>query len=406
MGWEHFTLTREDLYREVWEEPAQAVARRFGMSGTALKKICRKLSVPTPPNGYWAKKASGQAPPRPELPKLARGAPDRHQVTLRRTEWGESGFSLEARAAIERERTVGSEIRVPEELREPHPLVASAARLLKRTGLRARSEVLATTKCLDIVVSPQQLDRALRVMDTLLKALEARGYEVEVTEAVAPKPPSAVRQYESHLYKPSRTGVHIGMAFIEFTLEERLDVVWPYGKPPPSSDWDAWFKWKGKRTGPDHEHRPSGQLGVKITSFTFLEPPRQSWRDGKKQRLETLLNDFVAGIIDLAERHRLWTDVRMREENARVEAERRAEEEAVRREVERRRQSDLRRRSVNWARAKDIDELLAAFADAHPEEEGYEQWVRWAQGESQRLRAAALAPPTLDGEAQIGPAPA
>lgn len=400
MGWEYFTLTREALYREVWEEPAQAVARRLGMSGTALKKICRKLSVPTPPNGYWAKKASGQVPPRPELPKLARGAPDRHQVTLRRTEWGESEFSPEARAAIERERTVGAEIRVFEELREPHPLVASAARLLKRAGLRARSEVLATTKCLDIVVSPQQLDRALRVVDALLKALEARGYEVEVTEAVPPKLARPIQRYESHLYKPSRTGVHVGTAFIEFTLEERLDVVWPHGKPPPPGDLDAWFRWKGRRTGPDFEHRPSGQLGVKITSFTLLEPPRQSWRDGKKQRVETVLNDFVAGIIDLAERHRLWADFRMREESARAEAQRRADEEAARDELERRRKSDLRRRCMNWARARDIDELLAAFFDARAEEE-YEQWVRWAQGESQRLRAAALGPPTRDGDFQI-----
>jgi hypothetical protein len=72
---------------------------------------------------------------------------------------------------------VAAEIRVPAELREPHQLVVTASRLLKRSGLRARTEVLATTRCLDVVVSPQQLDRALRILDTLIKAFEARGYE-------------------------------------------------------------------------------------------------------------------------------------------------------------------------------------------------------------------------------------
>lgn len=217
------------------------------------------LPEPTPPNGYWAKKAAGQEVARPELPKLARSAPDRHQVTVRKTEWDETEFSAEARSAIERERTVGAEIKVADELRDPHPLVQCAARLLKRAGLRVRAEVLTTTRCLDVVVSPPQLDRALRVMDALLKALEARGYEVEVTEAVSPKPPRSVRLYESHLYKPSRTGVHVGDPFVEFTLEERLDVVWPHGKPPPSEACSAWLKWKGRRSGPDCEHRPSRQ---------------------------------------------------------------------------------------------------------------------------------------------------
>jgi hypothetical protein len=393
MAWVHLTVRRNELYREVWEEPVQAVARRYRMSGTALKKVCRKLYVPTPPNGYWAKKAAGQPVIRPELPKLARGAPDHHRVSFSETEWDEASFSPEARAAIEHEQTVGAEIAVADVLTNPHALVAGAARLLKRVGLQARAQVLATTKCLDIVVSPAQLDRALRIMDALIKGLEARGYEVEVTDAVAPKPPRAVHLYESHLYKPSRTGVHVGEAFIEFTLEERLDVVWPHGKPPPSGEFEAWMKWKGSRSGPDYEHRPSGRLGLKLTSYTFLDPPRQSWRDGKTQRVENMLNEFVAAIADLAERHRLWAELSAREERERAEAARREEEEAARREIERRRRIDLRRRTARWSRARDVEELLATFERVHGAD-GHDSWLRWARSEAERLRAAALAPPS------------
>lgn len=60
---------REDLYQQVWQEPMQILARRYGVSDVALAKTCRKLLVPLPGRGYWAKKAAGKrVPPRPKLP--------------------------------------------------------------------------------------------------------------------------------------------------------------------------------------------------------------------------------------------------------------------------------------------------------------------------------------------------
>jgi hypothetical protein len=65
------TYDRERLYREVWAEPTQKVAERYGISDVALAKVCRQLRVPKPPRGYWAKNASdGQVPRRPKLPPL------------------------------------------------------------------------------------------------------------------------------------------------------------------------------------------------------------------------------------------------------------------------------------------------------------------------------------------------
>lgn len=59
---------RNKLYEEVWHEPVSTVAKRYGVSDTALAKACRRLSVPLPPRGYWAKVKSGQPVTRPELP--------------------------------------------------------------------------------------------------------------------------------------------------------------------------------------------------------------------------------------------------------------------------------------------------------------------------------------------------
>ena len=54
------TLTRQELYALVWASPMTKVAKQFGLSDVAMHKICRKRDVPTPPQGYWAKKQFGK----------------------------------------------------------------------------------------------------------------------------------------------------------------------------------------------------------------------------------------------------------------------------------------------------------------------------------------------------------
>ncbi len=62
---------RQKLYEEIWAEPAEKVAARYGVSGVAIAKVCRCLRIPKPPRGYWAKKAAGQrTAPRPKLPSF------------------------------------------------------------------------------------------------------------------------------------------------------------------------------------------------------------------------------------------------------------------------------------------------------------------------------------------------
>ena len=67
--------SREKLYEEVWSQPVQKLAKQYGVSDVALSKVCKKLAVPVPGRGYWAKKIAGRAtakrPPLPELNALA-----------------------------------------------------------------------------------------------------------------------------------------------------------------------------------------------------------------------------------------------------------------------------------------------------------------------------------------------
>jgi hypothetical protein len=67
---------RVELYEQVWSEPVTKVAEKYGISGVALAKVCRKLDVPLPGRGYWAKKAAGQRLKKTPLPKKNRGVQD------------------------------------------------------------------------------------------------------------------------------------------------------------------------------------------------------------------------------------------------------------------------------------------------------------------------------------------
>ena len=59
---------RQKLFAMVWARPASEVARELGISDVALGKRCRRLQVPKPPRGYWARVASGKTPRQPPLP--------------------------------------------------------------------------------------------------------------------------------------------------------------------------------------------------------------------------------------------------------------------------------------------------------------------------------------------------
>ncbi|HEV8367301.1 MAG TPA: hypothetical protein VGQ39_05050 [Pyrinomonadaceae bacterium] len=55
---------REKIYEEIWAEPILHVAKRYSMSDVGLGKICKRLKIPRPGLGYWAKKAAGKSIPK------------------------------------------------------------------------------------------------------------------------------------------------------------------------------------------------------------------------------------------------------------------------------------------------------------------------------------------------------
>jgi hypothetical protein len=62
-------LNRQELYQEVWKRPIYQVAKDYGISNVGLAKVCRRLGVPTPSVGFWAKRETGHKLETPPLPR-------------------------------------------------------------------------------------------------------------------------------------------------------------------------------------------------------------------------------------------------------------------------------------------------------------------------------------------------
>jgi len=61
---------RVELYNEVWDQPLVKLSRKYGISDVRLGKVCRKLQIPHPGRGYWAKRAVGQTVEPAPLPEF------------------------------------------------------------------------------------------------------------------------------------------------------------------------------------------------------------------------------------------------------------------------------------------------------------------------------------------------
>ena len=119
-------VSREALYEEVWTDAVTVVAPRYGLSDVGLVKICKKLGIPVPPRGYWAKVKAGRPTrkvPLPALPAGARGLSGPIPLSEQ-----EAAMHAGVRDALQQTQESQPSVSVLDELVDPHPLVRAAAR--------------------------------------------------------------------------------------------------------------------------------------------------------------------------------------------------------------------------------------------------------------------------------------
>lgn len=372
MSYNEICVNREELYQKVWSQPVSQVAKEYGISDVGLAKICRRLKVPLPGLGYWQQKRAGMKVKTPPLRPLPSGQQESsYAFRLEKLPIDEQQHA-EAERMMEFEELPESRICVPAVSDTFHPLVAKAEKSLRK----ARRDINGllkprTKKCLSLDVGPDSLDRALRIMDTLIKALEARNIKVTIEHV------------------PERTtSVSLLGEVLKISLEEILFL----SERHPETERER--KRKEMLPGldrPVYVFGPSGKLALKIKE-SFGGGTRKTWADGKKQKVEDCLNKFVLGLVKaaLAKRsHRIEDEKRRLEWQ---EWERRRAEERQRRLEEEAKVQSLMKDVDAWHKSQKIRVYLGAVrdeADKRGDDLGPERdlgrWLAWATQYADRI---------------------
>lgn len=380
-----FRYERANLYEEVWAEAVTTVAKRYGISDVALRKICRQLAVPLPVLGHWAKKAAGKSLPTPPLPRYSGPTEIVRERYVSDEPVEPDPEHLVARREFEEKPE--NKIVVPEILDTPHSFVAATERALRRPKTRdARALPATERRALNVAVSEANLPRALRIMDALLKALDVRGMPVRI-EADGKR----------HSYVKLQ-GEQLAIRLVENTSRTERE---------PTAEERRYKKQHGYVYLPDrYSYQATGVL--KLGVLGYGSDLQNVVADGKHQRIEQRLNDFVVKLEaeavrrkrhaeHLERQHRHW------EEQERIRRER---DERQRKEVER--LKGLEQETGNWRRAEQIRAYVAAAETKEIQERGtvgagseFGLWLAWARHKADWIDPLIAARcEVLDGEGQ------
>lgn len=353
------TLTRDELYEQVWTTPTTRLAKTFGLSDVGLGKVCKKYRIPKPPLGYWAKIKHGFNIPRTPLPPID-GAEHQQVRIFRRPDSTDRNKEQSAEAVRE------EVISVPGRLRSPHPLVERTLKTLASVPADEKGIVRPRGwDCLDIAVGKDSIHRAMLLMDTLVKALEARGYPVSVaTEG-----------------NKSVTEARVLNESIKIQLRELVD---RREREPTEKEKKDRERWPSLYSGPLYGYSPSGHLALYIVEYPG-EGFRRVWCDGKKQRLENCLGSFLRGLLVAAGGLKAARVRREQWEKEWEKKERRRMREEQRRREEEAKVQELKNLVASWDESRSIRKFLGAVEQAAVrkfgainEDSELRRWLSWA----------------------------
>jgi hypothetical protein len=196
--------------------------------------------------------------------------------------------------------------------------------------------------------------------------------------------------------------VRIGAEDVAIGLSERVDIVERseptavHRSPRTARSPDSWSSFSRPAATPRRDLVSTGRYSLRI-DHSYLGI-RCTWSDGKTQRVDQCLNDFIVGLVAAAEKlkqQRLEREAREREWRA---AEERRLEEQRRREAEAARVRALDLALSAWRDARDIREYVAearAALASNPElpaDAPIVQWLAWAEGYADRIDPLAPEP--------------
>ncbi len=361
-------LTRQKLYEVIWSTPATKLSMGFGILDVAIAKRCKKLNVPRPPHGYWAKVEVGHKLRKPPLPPTP-----------------EEIFQKVA------QQPVGKALQLPGLTESLHPLAAELMQALNTVKLDSKKRPSIRERTLpELSISKSLAKLAVWVFHTILKEVEPHG--IAFRKAQSP--------YDSGYFQKGHNRIYL-------TIEEEL-VENPQEFGASSRRRSSWQSHTDSLV-------PSGKLTFSLKTERYEASKAKQWAEGENVPLGELLAQIVTEI----RRHYVEVQTRraqeaIEQEKQRLESERRQltqqEEEIIRRQEERERKyaesiastmrirkDDLLKAAQGWRLHQFTQEFIVACEQRWRQEQAgdlkpdQEEWLQWTR------KTAKVLPPVESG---------
>ena len=360
-------IKRDELYEQVWSQPLTTLAFSYGISDVGLRKICKKLKIPLPGRGFWQRIGKGRRVKKPPLPPF-KGKSEyilRVQNGLPESPDGET----EAQRLIRVEKKEGHRVVVRRSLEDLHPLAEKTLKSLRSAKPGTEGLVLPRAAgCLDIHVAPESVERAVRIIDALVKALEERGFRVTAGSG------------EKRLTTVSVMGEEMVIRLSESYRRKERELT---PRELKRQEREPWLYRN------EYAYHPTGELTLTICNGGY--GVQANWSDGKR-KIEERLGSFIVGLIKAAH-ERIETRLRReREEREREERRRIREEKARRYKEEKERFQALEQEVESWQKSQRLRVYIEAVQrdalkrhDAIDPDSETGQWIAWATSHADRL---------------------
>lgn len=292
------TFQRRKLYEEVWSIPMIHLAEMYGVKNYHLTKVCKELDIPMPSNGYWAKKRNGIRVKVANLPES-----DKTFFVL----------EIDDKKKSDRGAKKSQKMKItPQKLNNLHPLVQATWKSLKEGSLNQFNRINGAP--LDVSVAPECIDRAMRIMDTVLKKLQKQGREIHC-------------QFDNCTYKMY---LDYGRDKVYLQLRENGTL----RRQELSKEEESSYRRQRK-----YEYLPNGELKLVLRN-NYCYDPSMVISDTASKKLEDRLDEFFEW-LKINEKELHIRRLEWEERDRQLEIERRIEEEA-----ERRRKLEIKRRKI------------------------------------------------------------
>ena len=341
-------IDRKQLYELVWSEAMVTLAPKLDISDVGLKKRCKKLGVPTPPRGYWAKLEAGKQVTKEPLPDT----------------WTVPRKVKRLPATVEE----AVKLPVPERdysVEKPLPVARTTKHALRRAkvGYYGLLEV-GGGGVLQTKVATSGIDRAAWLWNELIPKLRPAGLSLVAGSST----------------------ISDGTETVSLELKEMITRLKQTKRPDQERTFRSWLEPR------EPEWAPTGVLMFRAEEVDGSNCTRQ-WRESTLTRLDDRLDEVVAGLSVLLVR---------RKERAieRAEQQKRWAEESRLREIEERRQQHeqgRRRKLIRIADSFDGCRKVRQLCDALTTSQapGAAELVAWAE------RIADLLDPVKNIEADL-----